>query len=59
MSLYLQNLDHLQFFSSHFGHVVDLSHSFTYFLFLLKYFFILYNLTTIGLRKGEKTLRKN
>jgi hypothetical protein len=38
--------------------VVDLNHSFTYFLSLLKCFFILYNLTTIGLKKGEKTLER-
>jgi hypothetical protein len=49
-------MDPLQIFFSHVGHVVDLNHSFTYFLSLLKCFFILYNLTTIRLRKGEKTL---
>jgi uncharacterized protein YhhL (DUF1145 family) len=38
--------------------VVDLNHSFTYFLSLVKYFFILYNLTIIELKKEEKTLKK-
>jgi hypothetical protein len=41
-----------------FGHVVDFNHSFTYFLSLLKFYFIRCNLTIIELRKGEKTLEK-
>jgi hypothetical protein len=45
-------------FPSYVGHVIDLNHSFIYFLSLLKYFFILCNLITIGLKKGEKTLER-
>jgi hypothetical protein len=54
----IRDLDPLQFFSSYFGHVVYLNHLFTYFFFLLKYFLIICNLTTIELRKWEKTLEK-
>jgi hypothetical protein len=53
-----RDLDPLQFFPLMFGHVVDFNHSFTYFLSLLKFYFIHCNLTIIELRKGEKTLEK-
>jgi hypothetical protein len=56
VSLFVTDLDPLQFFSL--SYVVDLNHSFTYFLSLLRYFFILCNLVTIGLRKREKTLER-